>query len=230
MRPEQALDQRNRTSTNGSSHNGSSPHTNGSSVKNGAVWDADGFQEHNGAAHAVSPPHDNTPFYGHDREEVTRILVQSLADLGYRHTAGQLTRESGYEPEMPSVAAFRAAVLRGAWEEAEALLLGIAERNGVDRNGDDGAFQTNGLSHTMSLSSPWRKTRSSQDGFEPHAVHPAGLPLAQGADASSLKFLMRQQKYLELLETRDLNMAMSVLRNELTPLGRDTGRIHSLSR
>lgn len=44
-----------------------------------------------------------------------------------------------------------------------------------------------------------------------------------------LKFLLRQQKYLELLENRDLNTALTVLRSELTPLKRDIGRLHALS-
>ena len=83
-----------------------------------------------------------------------------------------------------------------------------------------------GNGHASSPS--WRKSRlsfGSQNGFAR-----LGLPLAEGADTTTLKFLLRQQKYLELLENRDLNAALTVLRNELTPLKRDIGRLHALSR
>ena len=140
--------------------------TNGSS-------DADGHANH---------------FYGHNREEVTRILIQSLSDLGYNSTAEQLSRESGYELEVPSVAAFRAAVQNGDWAEAEALLFGQPDVKGGE-----------------------------------------GLPLCEGANQDDMLFLMRQQKYLELLELRDLSRALMVLRQELTPLHQDVSRLHALS-
>ncbi|KAI7539052.1 hypothetical protein KC317_g17597, partial [Hortaea werneckii] len=89
---------RARTSANGSSsqNGGSSPHTNGS-TKSG---DTNGYHTNGHAEPNVSP------FYGHDREEVTRILLQSLSDLGYGGAARQLSAESGFELEIPSVAAF----------------------------------------------------------------------------------------------------------------------------
>lgn len=220
---------RTRSSTNGSTQNGSSPHTNGSAPgsasKNGNGAEA----ETNGYHHAETNGHsseqqvlgrqDRSPFFGHDREEVTRILLQSLSDLGYGRAAKQLSDESGYELEIPSVAAFRAAVLNGNWEEAESLLFGSEEVDG-------GVALGNG--HAESSPS-WRKGTGSsfgaQNGFARH-----GLPLAETADITWLKFQLRQQKYMELLEERDVNAALKVLRNELTPLRRDTGRIHFLSR
>ncbi|KAI7251177.1 hypothetical protein KC335_g16588, partial [Hortaea werneckii] len=198
-----------RTSANGSSsqNGGSSPHTNGS-TKSG---DTNGYHTNGHAEPNVSP------FYGHDREEVTRILLQSLSDLGYGGAARQLSAESGFELEIPSVAAFRNAVQQGEWEEAEALLLG-----------SDTEYEGGGVSLGNGHSSPSRrKSRQSfgsQNGYMRH-----GLPLAEGADTTTLKFLLREQKYLELLERRDANSALSVLRNELTPLKRDIGRLHALS-
>jgi hypothetical protein len=124
-------------------------------------------------------------FYGHNRQEVTRVLIQSLTDLGYQSTAEQLSRESGYELEAPSVASFRTAVQNGEWAEAEALLSG-------------------------SEGSP-------------------GLALCEGARSDDMVFLMRQQKYLELLEVRHLTKALMVLRQELTPLHQDVARLHALS-
>lgn len=223
-------DHRTRSSTNGSAHNGSSPHTNGSAAaksSHGAEPETNGYHhaETNGHGHAegeqlvLARQHDRTPFFGHDREEVTRILLQSLSDLGYAGAAKQLSEESGHELEIPSVAAFRAAVLCGEWEEAEALLFGSEEMDG-------GVVISNG--HAGSSPS-WQKSRGAsfgaQNGFARH-----GLPLAEGADVTALKFLLRQQKYLELLENRELNAALNVLRNELTPLKRDVTRVHFLSR
>lgn len=199
MRHESGHEHNNRTprpSTNGSSP----PTANGSSSKS----ETNGYHTNGHAAQ------DTSPFYGHDREEVTRILLQSLSDLGYHGAAKQLSSESGYELEIPSVAAFRAAVLGGEWEEAEALLLGSEAADGESEGG---------VSLGNGHASSWRK-----NGFARQ-----GLPLAEAADTTMLKFQLRQQKYLELLETRDLDTALSVLRNELTPLKRDIPRLHALS-
>lgn len=170
---------------------------------------ANGHSSMNGAA----SPHRNgtsstksktkvTNYFGHDREEVTRLIIQGLGDLGYYHAAETLSTESGYEVESPSVAAFRHAVLQGEWAEAEALLFGT-----------EGAEDGGGVSI------------SNEDSHR-HA----GLRFAENADMKELKFRMRKQKYLELLEERDLGSALMVLRQELTPLNRDTSRLHELSR
>ncbi|XP_046415660.1 WD repeat-containing protein 26 isoform X4 [Neodiprion virginianus] len=44
-----------------------------------------------------------------------------------------------------------------------------------------------------------------------------------------MKFLLLEQKYLEYLEEGLVLEALQVLRNELTPLGHNTGRVHQLS-
>ena len=133
---------------------------------------------------------------------MTRLLIQGLGDLGYHDAADRLSRESGYEVETPSVAAFRYAVLRGEWAEAEALLFGsnVAEDSG-------GVSISNGDAH-----------------------HHEGLRFAENADKNELKFRMREQKYLELLEERDLGGALMVLRQELKPLNQDISKLHELSR
>ncbi|KAF2220619.1 WD40-repeat-containing domain protein [Elsinoe ampelina] len=189
-------------SSNGTPHKGG--HTNGSST-NG---------ESNGhAAVAVRPTGD---FHGHDREEVTRILIQSLTDLGYHGAAGMLSRESGFELENTSVAAFRLAVQEGEWNEAEGLLFGR-------RPESDGGVVLKGNGHTGDDLSWLRRGGAVGDGHLPV------LPLAEGADQEEMLFLIRQQKYLELLEQRDLATALSVLRREITPLHRDTARLHTLT-
>ncbi len=133
-------------------------------------------------------------YFGHDREEVTRILIQALTDLGYDTAASSLSRESGYDLESPIVAAFRHAVLEGAWTEAEELLFG-------------GSTEEGGVS-----------------------VSGTGLVLQEGVDKDVMRFWLRQQKFLELLEIRDTGRALMVLRLELAPLYQDTGKLHFLSR
>lgn len=131
-------------------------------------------------------------YMGHDREEVTRLLIQALSGMGYGDIATSLSEQSGYELENPTVAAFRAAILRGSWAEAENLLSGavFAGNPNADEN---------------------------------------GLVLAPGSDKTTMRLWMRQQKFMELLEQRETTRALSVLRNEITPLHCDTARVHFLS-
>jgi hypothetical protein len=159
-------------------------------------------------------------FFGHDRGEVTRILIQSLTDLGYHGAAGALSQESGFEVEGPTVAAFRSAVLEGEWAEAEALLFG---NHSYDSGGGVG-LRVGGAGYGKSRGKAPRSWSPSRH------THTGGLTLAEGANENEMKFWMRQQKYLELLETRDLGSALTVLRQELTPLHQDVGRLHALSR
>lgn len=143
----------------------------------------------------------SSPYYGHDREEVARLLIQGLNDLGYQESADKLVQESGYELESPTSAAFRHAILQGEWSEAEALLFGSSRS---DEGG--GVSISNG------------NTR-----------HHHGLPLVDGVDKNELRFQLRRQKYLELLEERDHGSALMILRQELTPLHQDVGQLHILS-
>ncbi|KAF9775425.1 hypothetical protein IL306_006475 [Fusarium sp. DS 682] len=132
----------------------------------------------------------SSKYFGHDREEVTRLLIQALSDMGYQTAADNVSQESGYELESPTVAGFRSAVLTGSWPMAEELLAGAS-------------FETEGTGN--------------------------GLVLAPGADCNAMKFWLRQQKFLELLEHKDTSKALVVLRSELTPLSHDTGKLHFLS-
>jgi len=153
--------------------------TNGSSSTNG---------------HSNTSVKSKPTYFGHDREEVTRILIQSLTDLGYMGAAASLSQESGYDLESPAVAAFRNAILQGEWTEAEDLLFGgSTEEGGVSING-------------------------------------SGLALQEGVDKNVMRFWIRQQKFLELLEKQDTGRALMVIRSELTPLYQDTNKLHFLSR
>lgn len=135
----------------------------------------------------------SSTYFGHDREEVTRILIQALVDMGYQSAAENVSRDSGFDLESPTVAAFRSAVLQGSWSEAEKLLDGASTPEAP--GGDQGN----------------------------------GLVLATGTDRNMMRFWVRQQKYLELLEQRDTSRALVVLRTELTPLYQDTDKLRLLS-
>ncbi|GAA6029307.1 hypothetical protein JCM8097_003613 [Rhodosporidiobolus ruineniae] len=56
----------------------------------------------------------------------------------------------------------------------------------------------------------------------------ASLPIQPG-DSTLIKFAIRQQKFLEAMEAKDTKKALSVLRNELSPLNHDSDRLHFLS-
>lgn len=155
----------------------------------------------NGSSHANGSkrPSQSSTYYGHNREEVTRILIQSLYELGYNESASLLSSESGYELETSGVATFRNAVLGGRWPEAERILI-QSFRNAGSQQSD---------------------RKSSQE---------ETLVLAEEADKNEMLFYLRQQKFLEMLEARDLAAALNVLRQELTPLNFDVERLHALSR
>ena len=197
MRPD------NSTSSTSNNANGFSPVSNGaptSPVQKSAVSGSlNGASTSNGRGNGSvrSPP---APTYlGHDREEVTRIIIQALQGMGYKDAASTLRQESRYELENTAVAAFKTAVLEGQWDEAERLLLGSHSDDG----GGVGSAQ---------------------------AARSGELILAEGADRNEMLFCLRQQKFLECLERRDLARALMVLRQELTPLNHDTRQLHTLSR
>lgn len=138
-----------------------------------------------------SAPHPQT-YFGHNREEVTRILIQALTDMGYQAAADSVGQESGYSLENPTVAAFRSAVLAGSWAEAEDLLNGATA---PDEEGEGGN----------------------------------GLVLAAGSDKDIMRFWLRQQKFLELLERGETSRALTILRMDLTPLYQDPAKLRLLS-
>jgi hypothetical protein len=202
MRDGRALE--NSHSPSHSFSNGHSP----SFVKPAVNGHATAVQDTNGSSHVHSNGVTSKralpqSWMGHERQEVTRILIQSLNDLGYTTSANALSLESGFELEIDSVAHFRNAMLAGKWDDAEFLLFGDLFRD------SGGTTTTNGSAQTKP-----RKAR--------------GLGLVPGVDEREMLFWIRQQKYLELLEKGDINSALVVLRQELTPLHQDTDRLHIL--
>ena len=193
-----------RDSESSIAHHGSRRYTNGYQ-KRSATSSTNGYAHANGsqASHSNGTRGDSLggDFYGHKRDEVTRLLIQALGDLGYNESSDLLQRESGFELESSLVSAFRDSIARGDWSKAESLLFGQESVN------EGGVRISNG--HTQALHE--------------------GLPLAEGSDIDELRFRLRKQKYLELLEQRDHAGALMVLRHELTPLHRDVGQLHVLS-
>ena len=57
-----------------------------------------------------------------------------------------------------------------------------------------------------------------------------GLGLAGHAQPDFMRFWLREQKFLELLEARETHQALRVLRTELTPVNHDVDKLHFLSR
>jgi hypothetical protein len=160
--------------------------------------------ETNGSSHTYTNGFSNikalpNKWLGHDREEVTRILIQSLHELGYNESAAHLSSESGFKMEEEQVTEFRKTILEGKWSEAERLLFGHQR--------PDSLATPNGSKSTKK--SP-------------------GFRLTDNADSREMAFWIRQQKYLELLEKRDLEAALEVLRKELTPLHQNADTLHIL--
>ncbi|QRV99920.1 WD repeat-containing protein [Ceratobasidium sp. AG-Ba] len=66
-----------------------------------------------------------------DREQVMRVVLQALRDVGYSETAATLEAESGYKLESSDVAQFRHSIKAGLWDDAAATLvrLGVTAEN-----------------------------------------------------------------------------------------------------
>ncbi|KAI1310146.1 WD40-repeat-containing domain protein [Xylaria venustula] len=172
----------------------SRPYANGkSSQRPSAAGTTNGTHKLGSSTNGTSKLRTPERYYNHDREEVTRILIQALSDMGYHSAAQNVSEASGYELENPTVASFRTAILEGDWAKAEELL---------------------------DITVPSGEIGSSNN---------IGLVLAPGADRNIMRFWIRQQKFLELLERKEHDKALMVLRNELTSLYQDTRKLHFLS-
>lgn len=61
-------------------------------------------------------------------------------------------------------------------------------------------------------------------------LSPPSPPSGSTHHSQDARFLISQQKYLELLEARKTTAALHVLRNELAPINTETQQLHTLSR
>lgn len=135
-------------------------------------------------------------WHEHSREEVSRLMIQALQDLGYANSANSLIKESGCEVETANVAEFKNAILQGRWDDAELLILGPDAYSGEPH------------SEWVAKSNRLRERVPKWQG--------KGLALLESANHVEMLFWIRQQKYLELLEARDLSSALITLRQQLT--------------
>lgn len=151
----------------------------GAGVKDGKNDERNGAGAGTGNAKAVQSANGGSTYFGHDRSEVTRLVIQALGDLGYTAVAQQLEAQSGLTTESPEVAVFRRAVLAGEWATAEDAL------------------------RRIELQSP--------------------------GDVKKIVFLIRRQHFLELLETKGVEPALSFLRADMAPLQTNRAELHALA-
>ncbi|CAK7226230.1 hypothetical protein SCUCBS95973_006130 [Sporothrix curviconia] len=134
-------------------------------------------------------------YYGHDREEITRLLMQTLTDLGYNDAAASVSENSGLALESQAVADFRRAVLTGEWSEAERLLLGPSSLSTDALSGLGGVSSgsTSAAGSAEDLSNGAARSSTSLNGQAPSDTS-GGLLLVPGADRDLMRFGIRQQK------------------------------------
>ncbi|EMR10228.1 hypothetical protein PNEG_01500 [Pneumocystis murina B123] len=113
-----------------------------------------------------------------EKEEIIRLILQTLKDFGYKSSVSHLEQESGFSVESTHVLQFRKSILTGDWKHAEELLSFLYINEEVPTN---------------------------------------------------ILFYLRQQKFLELLEEKKMPEALSVLREELSPLDYNKERLHFLT-
>lgn len=140
------------------------------------------------------------------REEIVRIMLQGLRDMGYEQAADVLEAESGFQLSGRAASDFEAAVLGGRWSEAIELFsqLGVPV---APATGPEVA------SSSSSIASGKSKAVAS----------------GKGTPAEQARFLISQQKYLEYLELGQQKKALAVLRSELAPVAKDSEVLHTLS-
>ncbi|WAQ85831.1 hypothetical protein PtA15_6A460 [Puccinia triticina] len=133
-----------------------------------------------------------------------------------RAAAMTLEVESGFSLDpSPEITSFRQNVLNGKWREVDALLL--REYLRYSDQSDDAHINPSPLSPVFNKHDSC-DSRIAQSLF--------------GVDAHVLKlarFLVIQEKYLELLESRQIRKALVVLRSEIAPLVTPPSQIGSAS-
>ncbi|CAK9781241.1 WD40 repeat-like protein [Cutaneotrichosporon oleaginosum] len=142
-----------------------------------------------------------------DREELVRLMLQGLHDMGYHQAGEVLAKESGYTLATRAARDFEAAILGGRWAEATALLpaVGIAPAPETSVNTSEPESSRNSISSS--------KTKATT---HEHPIDRA-------------KYLIARQKYLEFLEAGHQKKALYVLRNELAACAADSSSLHDLS-
>jgi hypothetical protein len=142
----------------------------------------------------------------------------------FRSSAKSLEVESGVTLEHTSIVAFRKAVLSGDWKNAERLLI-----DGLKYGASRLAGTSRGATSSADVSSVLRDAHFG--GLDVSCLLCVGSAYTLlTISLQSIKFLLHQQRYLELLEARQTRKALSILRDRLAPLHHGSDRLHQLSR
>ncbi|KAL4401824.1 GID complex protein [Malassezia pachydermatis] len=136
------------------------------------------------------------------REEVVRLLLQSLSDLGYHASFDALQKESGVHLESPAMQPLREAVLQGMWDKAERHFVDLTKHTSLHMPASDAALEW-----------PCPKEQN---------VRERAL--------ASVRYLLHKQQYLELLEHEQKTEALHVLRTVLSKLSLPPTILQELSR
>lgn len=126
----------------------------------------------------------------------------------FSESANTLEAESGYVLSSQPAHDFQAAVLGGRWSEALALLPQLGIRIPA-----------------ATTAEPVISSSSSIASGKSKVVVASG----KGTPVDRIRFLISQQKYLEMLEMGVQKKALAVLRNELAPVAKDSEILHALS-
>lgn len=116
---------------------------------------------------------------GLDRNELVRIIVQAIDELGYPTSARLLENEAGVKAMSQQMQTLRDCILLGKWDQLESVLEQVT------------VFKSD-------------------------------------ADARAARFVLYEQKFLELLEAGHTADALECLRNDLTRLSPDPKLLHKL--
>lgn len=129
-------------------------------------------------------------------------LILVLTD---RQSAATLEAESGYTLASQPVIDLQAAILGGRWSESLSLLsqLGIITASPT----------------------PVDEPESSSSSIKSGKSRATGT----GTPADAIRFLISQQKYLEMLEVGQQKKALAVLRTELASVVKDSDLLHTLT-
>jgi len=112
------------------------------------------------------------------QEELVRLMLQTLQDLGYSKALQTLESESGIACQNKSATELCESIMNGKWDKLDKTISSLHLEKQIEKN---------------------------------------------------TRFFVYQQKFLELLESKQTKLALECLRNEISPLGYDMKEVHKLS-
>ena len=158
---------------------------------------------------------------GLPRDDVARVVIQALDDMGYGESARTLERESGLRAQSPAMERFRSAVVAGDWAALDDILPTILPAaRGEERDAAVAMAHDSSMSTTVAAAAEPPAARAAASSSA--SASSAGVLLEPSANKTDnmtqIRFLVREQQYLELLEQAQVDEALDVLRTKITPL------------